>query len=87
MKVEFGKAFARDVAELPANIRQRVAQVVECVMNAPNLLAVPNVKKLKGSPNAFRIRVGDYRIGFFLDGDQVTFMRYLNRDQMYREFP
>ncbi|HMO65624.1 MAG TPA: type II toxin-antitoxin system RelE/ParE family toxin [Verrucomicrobiota bacterium] len=87
MKVEFGKAFARDIVELPANVRQRVAQVVECVMNAPNLQAVPNVKKLKGSPNAFRIRVGDYRVGFFLEGDQVTFMRCLSRAAMYRGFP
>ncbi|KKD39920.1 MAG: type II toxin-antitoxin system RelE/ParE family toxin [Limnoraphis robusta] len=48
---------------------------------------INNIKKLKGEDNAYRIRVGDYRIGFFLKGDTITFCRVLHRREFYRYFP
>ncbi|HAO10876.1 MAG TPA: plasmid stabilization protein, partial [Planktothrix sp. UBA8407] len=44
-------------------------------------------KKLKGDDNAYRLRVGDYRIGFYFDGETVTFARVLHRKDIYRYFP
>ncbi|MEG3988445.1 type II toxin-antitoxin system RelE/ParE family toxin [Microcoleus sp. S28C3] len=46
-----------------------------------------NLKKLKGEDNAYRFRVGDYRIGFYFDGETVTFARVLHRKDIYRYFP
>jgi hypothetical protein len=57
------------------------------VINARTLAEVINVKKLKGAANAFRIRLGDKRIGFYLADDTVQFMRCLDRKEMYRVFP
>jgi len=51
-----------------------------------NLSDISNIKKLKGEHNAYRIRVGDYRVGFFLKGDTITFARVLHRRQFYRYF-
>jgi mRNA interferase RelE/StbE len=87
VKVEFSKAFARDIRQLSDADRSLVARVVQSVLNARSLTEVPGIKKLKGAPNAFRIRVGDKRIGFYLAGDTVQFMRCLDRKQIYREFP
>ncbi|MFB2833142.1 type II toxin-antitoxin system RelE family toxin [Floridanema evergladense] len=45
------------------------------------------MKKLKGYENAYRIRVGDYRIGFTFDSETVIFYRVLHRKEFYRYFP
>ncbi|MCC5620529.1 type II toxin-antitoxin system RelE/ParE family toxin [Nostoc sp. CHAB 5715] len=33
------------------------------------------------------MRVGDYRIGFTVAGDTITFVRVLHRKDIYRYFP
>ncbi|MFN6562348.1 MAG: type II toxin-antitoxin system RelE family toxin [Nostoc sp. ChiSLP01] len=48
---------------------------------------ITNLKKLQGYENAYRIRVGDYRIGLIFDGETVLFQRVLHRKDIYRYFP
>ena len=42
---------------------------------------------MEGAENAYRIRVGRFRIGFFLEGDAIEFVRCLPRKDAYRHFP
>jgi mRNA-degrading endonuclease RelE of RelBE toxin-antitoxin system len=60
-----------------------------CYVNRPDLIlqAIINLKKLKGDDNAYQLRIGDYRIGFYFDGETVTFARVLHRKDIYRYFP
>lgn len=44
------------------------------------------LQKLSGTPNYYRIRVGDYRIGPALEDDMVVFVRCLHRKDIYRYF-
>ena len=48
---------------------------------------IKNLKKLQGYDNAYRIRVGDYRIGIIFQDETVTFCRVLHRQEIYRYFP
>jgi mRNA-degrading endonuclease RelE of RelBE toxin-antitoxin system len=48
---------------------------------------ISNLKKLKDSDSAYRLRVGDYRIGLTVVGDTITFVRVLHRKEIYRYFP
>ncbi len=43
-----------------------------------------NVKKLKGSRNEYRLRVGDYRVLFELEGRTATVYTVGNRKDIYR---
>ena len=43
-----------------------------------------SVKKLKGSRNEYRLRVGDYRVLFELEGRTVTVYAVGNRKDIYR---
>jgi mRNA interferase RelE/StbE len=38
-------------------------------------------------PGCFRLRVGSYRLGLFVEGDQVELVRCLHRREIYRFFP
>ncbi|MBW4580865.1 MAG: type II toxin-antitoxin system RelE/ParE family toxin [Tildeniella nuda ZEHNDER 1965/U140] len=48
---------------------------------------ISQLKKLKGDDNAYRLRVGDYRIGIFIQNNVVTFARVQHRRDIYRSFP
>jgi mRNA interferase RelE/StbE len=88
VRVEFRDSFAKDLKGVKEKgLLGRVREVIEAVEQADSLTELPNLKKLKGRGNYFRVRVGDYRIGVALDGDTVVFVRFLNRKDIYKHFP
>lgn len=88
MKTEFRASFGKDLKAInDKNLLQRVKEFIEAIENADSLSGLTNLKKLKGSKNYFRRRVGDYRLGLALDGDAVVFVRFLNRKDIYKYFP
>ncbi len=88
MEVEYLRTFAQDLKRInePALLR-RIDQVIAEVKGAATLRDVRNVKKLEDEKNAFRIRIGDYRIGFYLLKGRVLFAHVANRRDIYRIFP
>jgi mRNA interferase RelE/StbE len=88
MKTVFLRKFSKDLDKLEVpQVLKAIAEVIEQVEQAERLSEIPNVKKLSGHKNAYRIRVGDYRIGVFLEHDTVEFARVLHRKDIYDIFP
>lgn len=88
MKVVFRDSFAKDLKSVKdKGLLNRVREVIEAVEKGDSLAGLPNLKKLKGAGNYFRLRVGDYRIGMSLENDTVIFVRFLNRKDIYKYFP
>ena len=88
MKTEFRDGFTKDLKEISEKaILNRIRTAIELIEKVTTLEGVPQVKKLKGGGNFYRIRVGDYRIGIALDQDTVVFVRCLNRKDIYKFFP
>ena len=88
MEVEYVRTFAQDskrIHETPT--LRRIERVIFGVKNAKTLHDIRNVKKPEDQANAFRTRIGDYRIGFFLVGGRVLFARVANRRDIYRVLP
>jgi len=86
--VWFKESFVRDLRNITdKDLLTRVRELIELVEHAPHLGQVANLKKLRGGGNYYRIRVGDYRIGLIVEGDAVTFVRFLHRKDIYRYFP
>lgn len=86
MKIAIDKSFERDAEKLPKQIQVQVKQIIEKVQLA-SLLSDFNPVKMEGNKNAFRIRTGNYRIGFYLEDDVVVFSRILDRKEIYSYFP
>jgi len=57
------------------------------VIAARSLAGIPNLKKLKGFKKHYRIRVGDYRAGVIIEGENVIFERLLHRKDIYKYYP
>lgn len=89
MKVEYLPSFVKDLKSLKgSSAYQRIKTLVfDDIPTYDSLEKIRNVKKLKDEDNAYRIRIGDYRIGFFFKDQTITFARVRHRKEIYRVFP
>jgi mRNA interferase RelE/StbE len=88
MIVEFLSKFNKDLNKLKDNdVRASLLKTIENVESADNVTSIPNLKKLKGHKSAFRIKLGDYRIGIFVEGNVVEMARIVHRKDIYMVFP
>ncbi len=88
MQVEFRKTFKQDLKNLKdGKVLKRIQKVVEELELANALSEIRNIKLLQGHEDFYRIRVGDYRVGLFVEGEVVAFVRVLHRKEVYRYFP
>jgi mRNA interferase RelE/StbE len=97
MNVTYKKKFLKDLKALQSTeAYEKICDLVlEEIPNAEDLSTIlqrrgytnANLSKLKGDETAYRIRVGDYRIGFFMENDEIVMSRVLHRSEIYRYFP
>jgi mRNA interferase RelE/StbE len=88
LKTTFRASFGRDLKRIKdeqvlGDVRTAIIETeAAAVWNE-----IANIRKIKGASNAYRIRVGDYRIGIYIEHDSVEFVRVLSRRDIYRKFP
>lgn len=88
MKVEFLKRFSKDLDDIKSkSVKQSVVRLIVLMETIDALDKIPNTKKLKGHRSAYRIRVGDYRLGFFFENSTILLARFLHRKDIYKLFP
>ncbi len=88
MKVEFLKAFSKDLDAIKTrSAKQSIIRIIELMERVDSIEELPNTKKLKGHKTAYRTRIGDYRVGFFLEHSTILLARVLHRKDIYKMFP
>ena len=88
MNIIVTSKFAKDVVkELSQQQKQELANILIRISELKMLTELPDCKKLKGFKNAYRIRMGNYRIGFLWEDETVKLSRVLNRKDVYKYFP
>ena len=88
MIVEVKKSFNKDVAAIKdKKLAQRVKDAIINIENARTVREIHNLKKMEGSDNAYRIRIGDYRICFYLVEHVIQLVIFAHRKEIYRYFP
>ncbi len=88
MNTAFRESFDADLSTITdAAVHRRIKRVIGQVETARTFHEIPNIKRLEATGKYYRIRVGDYRIGIVFERGTVTFVRCLNRKEIYRYFP
>ena len=88
MKVEPNRGFTRDLRKIRSSeLRQRVLRKIEELEAASAITEVRGVVKMTGEGSYYRIRIGEYRLGIAVDGDEATLLRFLHRSEIYQSFP
>lgn len=89
MKVVFDQGFLKDVRKIKnASNKKKLQAAILKLEAADDVTTVQNLKALKGHPAAYRMRVGDYRIGLFQhQDDSLELVRVLHSKDIYKKFP
>lgn len=88
MNIIYNRKFLKDLekvkdAKIKAALKEKILELKE----KQDLKSVSGVKKISGHPNAFRIRIGKFRLGLFYTNDEVSLQRFVKRNDIYKLFP
>ena len=83
-KIEFKRSAEREFGRLPRTMMERFAMAFDDLRDDP-MKRRPgvDVKRLHGTKNTWRLRIGDYRGIYELEGDKLIFTRFGRRGNVY----
>jgi len=88
MNIEIHRQFLKDLAKIPAPVKEKVVDLVFHQLPAKVSLAdLSNVKKIQGFQHFYRVRVGEFLVGLEVTRDSVIVKRVLHRKDIYKFFP
>ncbi len=88
MEILISRSFQKVLRKLDSKIQKRIVAVVREVEAAESLNSISSVKPMHGYPNYYRIREGDYRIGIFINDENIIeFLDIGSRGDFYKKFP
>ncbi len=81
--VMFAPAADRELRRLPEAVQRRIIAAVETLQENPRPVGT---KKLAGTEDLWRVRVGEYRVVYQIDDDRllVLVVRVAHRKDVYR---
>lgn len=89
MEVIFDKSFLKAIDKLTDKaLKKKIEKVIIELEESDSLLKVKNIKKMEGFKSFYRIRVGDFRIGFELEkSTTIRLITIARRKDIYKIFP
>ena len=88
MKFEFASIFEKDLKKIRENrVLISFQNILTNLKKAESIFEIEGVRKMVGAKNAYRIRINEYRVGFYLINNIIQFKRFLNRKDIYKYFP
>ncbi len=88
MEVKIDKSFRKDTRKIKdQELLNKIAETILTVRKTDNINNLKQLKKLKGSNEHYRLKIGNYRIGLLFIKNQVIFVRCLHRKDIYKFFP
>ena len=89
MKVEFDKSFLKSLEKIKdSKTLHKIEKVIIKCEAVNSLYDIQNIKKLSGFSNYFRIKLGNYRIGFELINKKIIRLIIIrHRKNIYKKFP
>lgn len=88
MKTHFSKSFLKDIQKIKDfGLKKRIKEVIINLEACSDIYEMKDIKKLKGYPNAYRVRIQDFRLGLFVFDGEITVKRSVKRNDIFKVFP
>jgi len=89
MKIEFDRSFLKSLDRIhDSKVLRKIETIILSCESASQLSQIPNIKKLTGFSNYYRIRTGSYRIGIeMINASTIRFIIVTHRKNIYKKFP
>ena len=66
-RVEIHREAKKEIENLSSDMKERIIQLLVYLQTTPYPFRDYDLKKLKGLPNVYRIRLGNYRVSYHID--------------------
>lgn len=89
MNIEFDRSFEKSLDKIKNRaLFQKIEKIITEFERARSLNDLPNIKKLTGFRSYYRIRIGEYRLGFEKRSENtLRFIIIAHRKDIYQSFP
>ena len=88
MKLIYSKSVTKDVKKIKdKRVISQITKVIEAIISSESITEVKEVKRIKGHPLAYRVKIEKFRLGVYVKGDEVTLIRFVKRNDIYKVFP
>ncbi|WP_233861542.1 type II toxin-antitoxin system RelE family toxin [Tenacibaculum piscium] len=88
MNVIYLESLKKDLKKIKdKKLLKNLSEVFIKLEDVDDLLKISSAKKLSGHPDAYRIRIGDYRLGIYYNENEISIVRFVKRNDIYKIFP
>lgn len=88
MKVNYERSLLKDLKKLhDIKIKNKLKTLFELFESSENINSIPNIKKLQGFSYYYRLRVSNYRLGFYYKNNTIDIICFIHRKDIYKQFP
>jgi len=88
VRLKYEVSFEKDLKKIQdTNLLERIKTLINTIKKSNSTFDIPHIKKLKGHDSFYRIKMGNYRIGFEIVNEELILTRILHRKTIYRYFP
>lgn len=89
MIVIFDRSFSKSIDKLDdRHVKEKLITLIESMEKAKNISELTAIKPMKGHAGFYRIRIGDYRVGFeLMNNDEILLILVAHRKDIYKRFP
>lgn len=88
MRIKYEKSFLKDLRKInERDVKQKIEETISIIKVSKTIPKNSSLKKIQGHQSAYRLKINNYRLGFFLENDIIIFVRCLNRKDIYKYFP
>ena len=81
-KISIARRAEKDLKRMERNVKNRVVTAISSLKDEPRPLGC---RKIQSEEGVWRIRVGDWRIGYFIDDvkQEINIIRIAHRKEFY----
>ena len=89
MIVIFDRSFSKSIDKLDdSHVKEKLITLIESMEKAKSISEFTAIKPMKGHTGFYRIRIGDYRVGFeLMNNDEILLILVVHRKDIYKRFP
>lgn len=87
MKINYEKKFLKDLESLDKEISIRLKSLIIQINQIKDFSEIKNIKKLVWYDNYYRIKLWDYRLWLKFENQELYFIRFKHRKDIYKIFP
>ncbi len=88
MRITVQKVFEKDIKRISdKKLAGEVMYAIQIMETCRKLSELKNIKKMTAKGDYYRMRIGNYRLGFKVEADSIVLLRFMHRKDIYTYFP